>query len=389
MSDCDFKHECELLQQLRRSGRIFELLDNISGTELLIQKQLRQEFPEEIVRAALTLHKLRKKAALKFSRAEQMWFDRKGLEQASSEPVARHKAERFMGCVWDYCCGIGGNTIALAERCDVIAVDQNPAVCLQTAWNAEAFGVEQRVKTVCADVETLASRKGLIHIDPDQRPGNQRRVHRVEDYVPGLEFLRRLTCEFSGGAIKLSPASNFVGKFADVEIELVSLNGECKEAVIWFGELGESNLWRATVLPSGDSLAGNPLDTLPEFGPLQNYLYDPDPAIVRAGLVDLLVGSHPFKRLDEAEEYLTSEIRIETPFAQSFEVLAELPNNDREIRRYFRNSPFGQVEIKCRHIPVDAEFVRRKLPLPGDQPGVLIFARIQGKTRAVICRRCV
>jgi hypothetical protein len=193
--------------------------------------------------------------------------------------------------------------------------------------------------------------------------------------------------EFKGGAIKLSPAANFVGKFPGAEIELVSLNGECKEATVWFGELGTPDLWRATVLPAGETLAGNPLDAFADVGPLGGYIYDPDPAVVRSGLVNLLSEKQGFTRLDDAEEYLTSNELIESSFARPFEVLAELPNNDREIRRYFRESEFGQLEIKCRHIPIQAETVRRKLELPGREAGVLVFARVEGKARAVVCRR--
>ena len=380
--------ECELMQQLRSSEHIFELLKVSDGSELQIQKQLRKEFPQDLVRAAMTLHKLRHKAADKFSRAAEMWIDRIGLQQATSEPVARHKAKRFEGRVWDYCSGIGGNTIALAETCDVLAVDQNPAACLRTAWNAEVFGVKETMQPICADVETFSSYDGLVHIDPDRRPNSHTRVVRVEECVPGLDYLKMLTRAFRGGAIKLSPAGNFGGKFSDVEIELISLNGECKEAVIWFGELGEKDRWRATVLPSGASLFGDPMEAYPEFGPLQRYLFDPDGAIIRAGLIDLMAERLQMQRLDESEEYLTSNSSSDSEFVRSFEVLEELPNNDREIRRYFRNSDFGRVEIKCRHIPIDVEAVRRKLPLPGDQPGVLIFVRVQGKARAVVCRRC-
>ena len=110
-------------------------------------------------------------------------------------------------------------------------------------------------------------------------------------------------------------------------------------------------------------------------------------AVVRAGLVDLLAQQLDLRRLDDAEEYLTSDRLVESLFVRSFQVLAELPNNLREIRRYFRGSGFGRVEIKCRRIPVQAESVRRRLPLEGTQPAVLVFARIAGKARAIISRR--
>ena len=377
----------DLLHRLRDAPQLFEAIRAGAGRELQLQKELRRESPDEVVRAALTLAELRRKAEAKFTRAPEMWFDRKGLEQATSEPVARHKARRFAGRVWDYCCGNGGSTIGLAERGEVVAVDLDPANGLRTQWNAEVYGCGDAVQAIAGDVERLTARDGLVHIDPDRRAGARGRSIRIEDSVPGLEFLRTLTREFAGGAIKLSPAGNFLGKFAGTEIELVSLQGEATEAIVWFGSLGNSDQFRATVLPAGESLTGRPLEAMPEFGGVERYVYDPDPAVVRAGLVDHLAEQLDLRRLDEAEEYLTSDRRVESPFVRAFEVDADLPNNDREIRAHFRAADIGQVEIKCRHIPVQVEAVRRKLPLGGSQAGVLLFARVGGKARAIVARR--
>lgn len=381
--------DLELLQRLRNTPRLFEILRGSNETGLALQKQLRAEFRDDIVRAALTLQELRQHAESKFSRAELMWLDRVGYEQSTPELVARHKAKRFTGPVWDYCSGIGSDAIALAERCDVVAVDVSRTACLRTQWNANCYDVADRVRVVCADVESLSDRNGLVHVDPDRRAASQRRTLRIEDYRPALPFLYQLMDEFEGGAIKLGPASNFPGKFAGAEVELVSLHGECKEATVWFGRLAGEMSHRATVLPTGETIAGNPLDAYAPVSPLSQFLYDPGPAVVRAGLIDLLAEERGFARLDNGEEYLTSNELIVTPFARPFEVLAELPNNDRVIRRWFREANIGQVEIKCRHVPIDVEAVRRKLPLSGSDAAVLIFARMAGKTRAVVCRRVV
>ncbi len=383
--------EVQRLLQLRESALVFRRLEEVQGTELQKQRQLREEFPEEIVRAAFGLQELRERAKDKFSRADRMWFDRQGLEQATAEIVARHKAKRFSGPVWDLCAGIGGDSIALAARGEVLAIDRNPAACLRICWNAEVYGVEDRVQTQTADVEqilgTSTERPQRIHLDPDRRASGRGRSLRIEEGQPGLPFLKTVMETVPGGAIKLSPAANFLGKFPEAELELISLHGECKEATVWFGELAEPGTWRATVLPANETLSGHPLDALCDIGPLGKFLYDPDPSVVRAGLVNLLAEATSLTRLDDAEEYLTSEVYRESPFVRGFEVLAELPNNDRAIRNFFREAPVGEVEIKCRHIPIQAEAVRRKLPLNGTGKAVLVFARIQGKTRAVVCRR--
>ncbi|TWU14181.1 RNA cap guanine-N2 methyltransferase [Symmachiella macrocystis] len=377
----------QLLHKLRSQPHILEAAAAQTGDAMRVQQQLRREFPADLVRAALTLVELRKKAAEKFAAAEQMWFDRQGMEQATSEIVAAHKAERFTGDVIDLCSGIGADAIALAARCNVVAVDRNPVACLRTQWNAEVAGVADRMQSLCGDVEQVPLAGQLVHIDPDRRAKGPARSIKLEDYRPDLEFLQGLPAHARGGAMKLSPASNFGGKFPHCEIELISLNGECKEATVWFGELAGPKSWRATMLPSGASLTGNDLEVFAEQSPLGGYLFDPDPAVVRAGLIDLAATELGLARLDDAEEYLTGEQPIQSPFVRGFEVLADLPNNDKEIRRYFRQADFGQVEIKCRHIPIQAEAIRKKLPLPGTQAGVLIFARITGKARGIVCRR--
>ena len=140
-------------------------------------------------------------------------------------------------------------------------------------------------------------------------------------------------------------------------------------------------------MPSGETIAGHPLEISVPLAPLGRFLYDPDPAVVRSGLVDLVAHRHELKRLDGAEEFLTSDTLVDSAFVTPFEVLADLANNERDYRNWLRKSDFGQIEIKCRHIPIQADAVRRRLPLPGDQPGVLIFARCDGKARAILARR--
>jgi hypothetical protein len=386
-SDSPHRAEWDVLHELREHASLLQLVADAKGNELQLQTKLRREHPDRLVRAAFSLCELRRKGIAKFTRADRMWFDRQGFEQATAEPVARHKARRFSGQVWDFCCGSGGDCIALAANSEVTAVDMNPVACLRAEWNADVYDVAERVTTVCSDVEQIDARDGIVLIDPDRRQQATGRAVRIEDYVPGLEFLQRLTTEFRGGAIKLSPACNFGGKFPDAEVELISLAGECKEATIWFGDLRSDAPWRATVLPAGETLAGNPLDFFVDQSAPLGYIFDPDPAVVRAGLVDAAAEKLSLARLDREEEYLTGPAAVESPFVQAFELLADLPNNLNEIRRHFRTSQAGQVEIKCRHIPIEADSIRRRLPLPGAQPLVLIFARVGGKSRALVCRR--
>jgi hypothetical protein len=381
-----------------------ELLSAVSEgdlAELGLQDRLRKTFDPDLVRTAFTLLGARQRAVGRFVLGSEMWFDRVGLEQATGEAVALHKASRFEDRVWDLCCGIGGDAIALGGHCDVVAVDRDPGRALCCRWNVDACGVGSRVGVVVGDIKRMGGLSGLVHIDPDQRQGGGRRSHRIEDAEPGREYLEQLSAGggsgggVPGGAIKLSPAANFLGKFAGCEIELISVGRECKQAVIWFGDLagrppvGQPQLFRATSLPANETLEGHPLSAPFRLDSPGEFLLDPDPAVVRAGLVDRLAEVSGGWRLDDREEYLSAGEPSRTSLAQCFRIETVTANKPKAIREAARAAGFGPIEIKCRHVPVNAEALRRKLKLDGDRPGVVIVAKIAGKTRAVIAHRVV
>ncbi|MEZ6066330.1 MAG: class I SAM-dependent methyltransferase [Planctomycetaceae bacterium] len=384
--------ELALLRELAERTDVWAAIDAATGSELQVQTQLRKQFAAELVRAALELRELRVRAAEKFSRASLMWLTRQSLEQATPEAVARHKARRFAAvgqsgpAVLDLCTGIGGDAIALTDVVDVIGHDLDPALLQRAEWNVAAYGHASRFTSRVADVTTVDLTGRLVHLDPDRRSRGSRSI-RLEHSQPSLEFLQQLAAEGRGGAIKVSPASNFGGKFPAAEIELVSLHGECKEATIWYGELRGDAAYRATSLPTGVTIAGHPLAVVTDVRPPGRYVYDPDPAVVRAGLVDLLAAELSLWRLDDSEEYLSGDTLCDSPFVTPFDVLDDLPANDRIVRQSVREARLGSVEIKCRHVKIDPPAIRRKLPLDGDGSGVLIYARLAGKTRVLRCIR--
>ncbi|GIX05187.1 MAG: hypothetical protein KatS3mg114_1056 [Planctomycetaceae bacterium] len=389
--------ECRLWLALRDNPALLETIASSRDNELALQDRLRSRYPAELVRAALELVALRRRAVAKFSRAQEMWFDRRGLEQATAEFVAIHKAQRFAAhvaheSVWDLCCGIGGDSIGLGSSTagELRMVDQQPVATLRACWNALAYGVSvERLVPVHRRVQDLLPdlRGAWVHLDPDRRPTGGPRMHRLAEHDPPYSWMRTLIDTARGGALKLGPASRLSGQFPACEIELISLFGECREATVWFGELRSTASWRATVLPAGVSITGHPLQTRAPQSTLQAYIYDPDPAVVRAGLVDVLAEQLGLCRLDPAEEYLTSDRLVHSAFLQTFEVLREVPADARHYRDAVRAAAWGQVEIKCRHLPIPVEQVRRRLDLTGTEAGVLLFVRNAGKSRAVLARR--
>lgn len=378
----------DVLTSLRGAPEIFTSIAQFKGKELGLQKMLRSNYDDHIVRAALILHDLRKRGAAKFSKADEMWFDRTGLEQSTSEPVANYKAKRFSGDVVDICSGIGGDSIAIAANANVTSIDRVSARSQCLVWNAEAYGVANTIDAQPREAVPGDASGKLVHIDPDRRAGPRGRSLRIEDLEPGPAFLEELVQTARGGAIKLSSASNFRGSFDDCEVELISHAGECKEATVWFGELKTDCTTRATCVATGETIAGHLSYDMAEVAAPKKYVFDPDPALVRSGLLDQFCLERGISRLDVEEEYVTADELPETAFLPgAFELTGEFPNEGKALRKHLRELNVGRVEIKSRRVPTDVEKLRRSLKLKGTEPATIIIARLNGLARVLVGRR--
>ncbi|MGP0064550.1 MAG: class I SAM-dependent methyltransferase [Isosphaeraceae bacterium] len=373
--------------------------------------RFRKQAAPEAVAAAVRLAMARRKAAEKFERGDRMWVEAIGVEQSTAEPVARHKAERFATSpiVVDLCAGIGGDAIAMAAHSRVLAVDLDPGMCRRVAWNAEVYDVGERVLAVRALAETFAIPRGAwVHLDPDRRAIGDRRARALEDYAPGPSVWESIVRRVPAGAIKLSPAADFARHFPGpgFEVELISLRGECKEATVWFGEAACCRR-RATRLPegvtwtdrdagagSGDprpTLAGagsgDPRPTLAGVSPLSSWIYDPDPSLIRAGLLDGFARAHGISRVSEGVDYLTSADPIETPFLAAFAVRDVCSMDLKHLRRMIERHRVGTLEIKVRGVDLTPEALRARLKPRGEESATLLIVGGTGPARAVLARR--
>ena len=356
----------------------------------------RKSAPGEWASAALRLVEGRRKGAAKFARANRMWFDPVGVEQATAEAVARHKARRFAegGVVVDLCCGIGGDSLAMAERCRVIAVDLDEGMTRRAAWNAGVYEVGDRVMPVRGRAERFPIPAGArLHVDPDRRASGRGRARKLGDYSPGLDALLALPSTAKGGAIKLGPASDFEAHFSGpgFEVEVISLAGECKEATAWFGDLAGAGIGRrATSLPSGATWTDldGPPDSRPSEGPLQSFVFDPDPALTRSGLLDGFAAAHGLHRVASGVDLLTGPGRVASPFLGEFEVIEVFPLDLKVLRREVAARRLGPLEIKTRGLDRRPEEYRAALRPEGPNPATwLLIAGRGGPGRAILARR--
>lgn len=358
------------------------------ATLLAAHQRLRKQFPDDLVKAALETALLRRKAAGKFSRADRMYFTREALEQSSGETVSTYRAQRFAGVshVADLCCGVGGDLIGLAGVTRVSGVDADPVRLAMAAENARVYESADRVTLIEGDVLSVPLPDDeAAFCDPDRRAAGRRHL-RLTEYAPPVGAVRD---RFPSGfplAIKVAPGAPWDElRVIDAEAEFISVDGELKECCLWFGPLKIAGR-RATVLPAGATLVADRPAAAEPAGPPLAFLYDPDPAVIRCGLVaDLgrLIGARP---IDPEIAYLTSDRQTSTPFARCYSVEEAMPFHARRLGERLRAMNVGVVTITKRGSAVDVDELRRKWKLTGGEARMVILTRVLGRPFALIAR---
>jgi len=184
--------------------------------------------------------------------------------------------------------------------------------------------------------------------------------------------------------VKVAPGIPHDAIPGGVEAEWISDAGEVKEAALWSGKLYGGTSRRATLLPSQASVAEAP-DA--EVGPVGRYIYEPDGAVVRAGLVTAVAVAVGGWLLDPRIAYVTAAQHVPTPLASAYEVLEELPYKEKALRAWVRSNGIGTLEIKKRGVDLDPAQLRKKLAPKGAASATLIITRIDRDAVAYSCRR--
>ena len=344
--------------------------------------------PSELLAVALTQAALREHAVAKFGElAASMYFTPEGLEQATRLSVATHRAARLTAfaatTVVDLGCGIGGDLIAFARAgLTAAGVDLDPVRVAVATANLAALGLGGAVMNADA-LEVDTSPFDVAFADPARRTGRGR-TFALDAWTPPWSFVESLLTR--DACVKTAPGIPHEAVPDGVEAEWVSDDGDVKEAVLWSPYLATTRR-RATVVRQGGlaSLTDED-DPGAEVVPVSAYLYEPDGAVIRAGLVTAVAGIAGGGLLDEHIAYVTSDRLVETPFARGYEVLETLPYKEKPLKAALRERNIGRLTIKKRGVDVVPDDLRKRLAPSGDQEATIVLTRVAGVGTCLLVR---
>lgn len=378
--------------------------------------------PEESAQI-ISLAQARTRARAKFGeRARTLMLTQEAAEQATRPVIAHYRAQRLRpvaGTVADLGCGIASDSaVYAADRGAVVAVELDPLTASFAAKNLE-FCPQARVYS--GDVtdyvhgellDASGEPVGIVWMDPARRElrgarkAQTERLFDPEAFSPPFSFVLGLARTGMPMGVKLGPGFPHEGipspediaseanPAPRVEAEWIQSEGSLAELVLWFNALAQEGVARTatsvrelsadTASPATEA-TGEVADLLPPYEAVSfrsaltaaeaersvevpvslpqpgEYLLEPAPAIVRSHLVAEFAQSIGAQLLDEHLAYLCSTEPVEHPLVTCYEVLEEIPLQEKQLKRWVREQGFTALTIKKRGVDIVPEQLRARL----------------------------
>ena len=386
----------ELVDLLSAEGRqLLSQLDYNSKTDVVkLVSQLRAAgHAPSLVAAVLTQAKLRRRAEAKFGDfAKSMLFTEAGLEQSSRLRVAALHAGRFrsagVASVADLGCGIGAESLAMASLgLDVRAFEIYEVTAACATFNLLPF---ENASVELADVTTLTYSADkpaeALFFDPARRELNgpkraaASRKFDPAEFSPNFDWVVE-RCQSAGvraAGIKLGPGHPHEGIPEGAEAQWVSVNGDLVELGLWFGSAARSGIARSALLITDSG-------THATLSQLEQFVYEPDNAVVRSHLIGLLAEQLGLHGFSSGIAYLTGSSEIESPWLKGYRVIEEMAFDRKKLKARLREAGIGVLEIKKRGADIVPEQLRKELDPKGAGKATLIVTRVGETHRVLIC----
>ncbi|MCE8423317.1 MAG: methyltransferase domain-containing protein [Candidatus Methanoperedens sp.] len=280
-----------------------------------------------------------------------------GLQLATPEIVAKYIAKRLKtSIIADLGCGIGGQVIFFAKTCNkVYAVEHDHEKIEYARKNCELYGVDN-VEFIEGDalsesVKKKVSDADIIFSDP-ARPLSEKERTLTNLQPPITEIIRLYSDITQSLAFHAPPQMPPSRVTLDCEREYLSLNGQLNRLTLYSGSLKRCER-SAVVLPGEFRLSSSDAGEINKSN-IKGYAYEPDPSVVKAGLINELGQALAEKgeeiclyRKDARRALLSSGKLIESPFFKDrYRVLGNMERDISKIKGFLKAKNAKDVVIR-------------------------------------------
>ena len=318
------------------------------------------------------------------------------IEQCSSEATARYKANLLKGDTFaDLTGGLGIDSYYLAQNFQQADyVERQAELCDLARHNFAVLEADIKVWNETAE-EYLkeCGQKDCIFVDPARRDEHGRKTVSIGDCTPDVAALKDVLLEKATTVmVKLSPMLDINQALVELhhvkEVHVVAVANECKELdfIMERGYQGETQLVCVNLLTDQPEMRF----ALEEERNCQckmadsvlQYLYEPHPALMKAGCFKLLTERFKVLKLHKNSNLYTSDQLVPDFPGRIFEVEGWAAYHKKIKQELLAD--VDKASIAVRNFPLTVAELRKALKI-GDGDEVYLFATtLRGEKKVII-----
>ncbi len=345
----------------------------------------------------ITARQLLQKKVPQWSENEELLFPAHlSIEQCSSEAAARYKASLLEGRTFtDLTGGLGIDTYYISQRFQQSDyVECQTELCILARHNFEVLKSNIKVWNETADVYLKhCEPRDCTFIDPSRRDEHGRKTISISDCTPDIVALQNLLLQKAEKVmVKLSPMLDINKALKELhhvkEVHIVAVTNECKELDFilernYQGEVLYSCVNLLTGQPEVHFMHEEERDCPCRMAEgVLKYLYEPNPALMKAGCFKLLTEHYDIYKLHKNSNLYTSEQYISSFPGRVFEVEEWAPYNKKVKQDLLPD--VEKASIAVRNFPLSVADLRKTLRINDGDMIYLFATTLKGEKKVLI-----
>ena len=321
------------------------------------------------------------------------------LEQTSSEITARYKASLIKGDnAIDLTGGMGIDSYYLSLNFEIFIyceINQELAeIALHNFEVLEADNIQVRPENGLELLKNSTEKFNWVYADPARRDEHGGKVFKLEDCEPNIPAnLNMIFLHTHNVMIKTSPILDIsagINEMKNVkEIHIVAAGNEVKE-LLWIlrKDFKDDPVVKTVNFEKNGSQEFSCIKTgdneKPVFSDPEAYLYEPNAAIMKSGMFNILATETNTKKLNINSHLYTSK-SLKTFPGRSFKIAEVKQYKDSELKRYFKNK---KANITTRNFPESVEQIRKKFKIKdGGEDYVFFTTNPEEQKIVIVCKK--
>ncbi|TDN89409.1 hypothetical protein DET49_106154 [Salegentibacter sp. 24] len=346
------------------------------------------------------LQKAEKKLPSWFENFQIYYPPKINLEQTSSEHTAKYKSSLIKGeSLIDLTGGLGIDDSYFCENFkSVLHCELNAELSSIAAHNLKCLGKDNIFFKNIDSIDFLRNSEqkfDYIYVDPSRRDHTGEKVFRLAECSPNVPGnLELLFSKSNNIFIKTSPLLDLQAGISELkfvtEIHIIAINNEVKE-LLW--QLKKDKILEPAIKTLNFTKTGwekfegrlNRTKGEKSFSLPQNFLYEPNSAIMKSGLFEEVAYQTQTIKLHQNSHLYTSENEVNFP-GRKFKILDLEYYKPSLLKKKFKDL---KANIAVRNFPERVEVLKKKFKIKDGGKKYLFFTtNLNNKKIVLFCEKC-